>query len=416
MQNRKIPKTILITQGELIKYAGSEIVTLELAEFFSQNGSNVHVLSSYIGPPIEVEFHKLKNVTLHTSTHGINFDRIDLVWIHHNLIPLEVIELAKAGLLKAKVVFHHMSSFYPLEAPFYPAIEQNLANLILFNSQLTKTAIESKTKDIKFAGKVFNNPAPEAYRLNRPTNKSKKLSKILVVSSHVPKEIIAATNTLRRKGIAIKFMGDSAGHDFRRVTSKDIVSADVIITIGKTVQYAMQSATPVYCYDHFGGPGYLNEENFERVSSHGFSGKGFSKMSAALIVKSIIQQYQQAQEAAEYIQKKHSTKYLLPEKIDMVLKIIEQPMTNKKHSIAQSQIESFYAINEMFWAYHKLSKHLTIHTKNLEQHTKNLEQHTKNLEQQLIDMQNSTSWVLTKPLRISKAWILVATKILKIRK
>lgn len=49
-------------------------------------------------------------------------------------------------------------------------------------------------------------------------------------------------------------------------------------------------------------------------------------------------------------------------------------------------------------------------------HTKNLKRHTKNLEQELVDMQNSTSWVLTKPLRISKAWILVATKILKIRK
>jgi hypothetical protein len=101
-----IPKKILITQGKLAEYAGSEIVTLELAQFFSANGSIVTVLSNFIGDPIKKEFLKLKNVTITTSSEGIDFKNMDLIWIHHNLIPLQILDLVNKGKLKAKFVFH----------------------------------------------------------------------------------------------------------------------------------------------------------------------------------------------------------------------------------------------------------------------------------------------------------------------
>jgi hypothetical protein len=139
------PKSVLITQGELINYAGSEIVTLELAEYFSSKGSLVHVLSNYIGAPIDKEFKKLKNVVLHTSSTSIDFTSLELLWIHHQLIPQEVLDLAEKGQLKAKVVFHHMSSFHPLEFPFAIRIEAYLADLVLFSSCLVKDTIEGRT-------------------------------------------------------------------------------------------------------------------------------------------------------------------------------------------------------------------------------------------------------------------------------
>ena len=38
-----------------------------------------------------------------------------------------------------------------------------------------------------------------------------------------------------------------------------------MITIGKTVQYCLLSATPVFVYDYLGGFGYLDASNIERA-------------------------------------------------------------------------------------------------------------------------------------------------------
>jgi len=405
MNNIKLPKVILITQAELVRYAGSEIVTLELAEFFSQQGSQVHILSNWISSPIKKEFLKLKNVTLHTSAQEINFDSIELAWLQHNLIPIEMIEKAINGKMKTKVVFHHMSSILPIEFPFFPSLEKKISDLILFNSQLTKEVILTKTKDIKISGRVFNNPSPSTFKIKRLVS-NKKPQKILVVSNHAPKEIIEATKIMRRKGLIINFMGDSANHDYRRVTPKDIVSSDVVITIGKTAQYALQSATPVYCYDHFGGPGYLTRKNFERASWFGFSGKGFSKKSPKLIVKNILKQYFKAQTEAMYLEKKYAHNYLLSNKIDMVLKLIEKAKKNKNKRIIPSELESFRAINNVYQSYY-------VGYKQAKEHSRNLELHVQNLEQEIYYIKRSLSWSLTAPLRQLKGATLAVKALIK---
>lgn len=385
MTNGILPKSILITQGELVQYAGSEIITLELAEYFSQKGSRVDILSGHIGLPIKKEFTRLKNVSLHTTTQKINFNNLDLVWIHHNLIPSEIIKLATSGSLKSRVVFHHMSSVLPLEAPFYPIIEKELADLILFNSYLTKNAIESKTKDISLSGEVFNNPAPEKFYKARPELNKEKPRKILVVSSHAPKEIITATNMLKRRNISIEFMGEGRLREFRCVTPKDIINADVVITIGKTVQYCVLSGTPVYCYDHFGGPGYLSRRNFLKAAEYGFSGKGFSMKTPTVITQDILGQYRRSQIDAKYIKNMHSADYLMPARIDMVLKNIQREKINNKLNVDKIHLEAFYDTNEEFWNYHSAYNKTSM-----------LKQE---LEQELNNLKNSFSWNITEPLR-----------------
>ena len=54
---------------------------------------------------------------------------------------------------------------------------------------------------------------------------------------------------------------------------RDIAQADAILTIGKSAQYAIAQAKPVFVYDHFGGDGWLTRANFNANLTHNFSGR-----------------------------------------------------------------------------------------------------------------------------------------------
>ncbi|PJG86508.1 hypothetical protein CVP05_01505 [Conservatibacter flavescens] len=78
-----------------------------------------------------------------------------------------------------------------------------------------------------------------------------------------------------------------------------IASYDVIISIGKTVQYALLGHKPVYCYDHFGGCGYLNADNFDKAKWHNFSGRGFDKKTAEQIASELVDGFKSALQFAQ---------------------------------------------------------------------------------------------------------------------
>ena len=76
---------------------------------------------------------------------------------------------------------------------------------------------------------------------------------------------------IERLGIAIRVIG--RGGDFRLLRPSDLRAADAVVTIGKTVPYAIASGTPVYMYDRFGGDGWLTRRNFGTSLEHNFSGR-----------------------------------------------------------------------------------------------------------------------------------------------
>ena len=58
---------------------------------------------------------------------------------------------------------------------------------------------------------------------------------------------------------------------------------------------------PVYVYDKFGGPGYINKKNIEINRKYNFSGRNFKKKSSLEIVNDIIQNFDSDLENLEYI-------------------------------------------------------------------------------------------------------------------
>jgi len=74
------------------------------------------------------------------------------------------------------------------------------------------------------------------------------------------------------------------------IEDKVLENYDLVITIGKTVNYCLALGVPVYCYDWFGGSGYLNPGNFAINKRHNFSGRdSFRKLSGEAIFREITQ-------------------------------------------------------------------------------------------------------------------------------
>lgn len=144
---------------------------------------------------------------------------------------------------------------------------------------------------------VFGNPAPAGYAAAfRRGSPSRRL---VVVSNHIPEEVIAALSTLSLDFDVI-MVGNQRelGANPCRVTPELIADAGAIITIGKTVQYSVAAGIPVYLYDHFGGVGWLTRENFEGARHHNFSGRHSTRKSSDEIVAEITTGFESMEQEA----------------------------------------------------------------------------------------------------------------------
>ena len=289
-------KNILISQLRLHDYAGSEVVTLELAEYFSSKGANVSIVTFSSGEPIRKEFEKINGLIVYKYGSGelsdyLETTKVDIMWVHHQLIPVELVR--NPG--DTKFIFHHMSPYAPLEFPLFWRIETTLADSILCNSQET---MDKFIKDGIFAESdkrlnVFGNPAPDAFRGGIKVRKGTKLKRLLIVSNHPPCELLEVKTIIENKGITVQIFG-SGSNNYRRVLPKDLANFDAVISIGKTVQYSILAGVPVYVYDRFGGPGYLQNNNYAKTKDFNFSGRGFEKKSAKVIAEELIKDYGEA--------------------------------------------------------------------------------------------------------------------------
>ena len=97
---------------------------------------------------------------------------------------------------------------------------------------------------------------------------------------------------LRKNNIEVVGIGKKFKNSLR-LTPKILSTYDAVVTIGKTVQYAIANSCPVYCYDYLGGPGWLTTSNFLEAEKYNFSGRCCNrKRSAQNIVSTITEEYE----------------------------------------------------------------------------------------------------------------------------
>lgn len=346
-------KAVLLTQSQIANYSGSEMVTLELAEGFTNLGWRVTVLTHHAGAPILEEFNKIPYINVVTTgskeSEELSIHNFSVIWIHHYTLTTKIIEqLNSTAFNKLPLVyFNHMSYISPIEDMVFPWFESKVARAIFFNSEETRDEIlkrHSLEKSKKY--QLLCNPAPNSFRNKiSPTKRKESPKAILVVSNHPPLEIIEAASMLENEGNEVDFIGRVEGGMEARVTPGLLQRYDVIVSIGKTVQYALLMNKPVYCYDRFGGPGYLTEEQLSTARYHNFSGRGFQKKTAKSIALEIQEGYSETVASQSSIAE-HLKGLELEESLSKILEI-DPPETKKHRKTTEediSTIRSFVSI------------------------------------------------------------------------
>lgn len=286
---------IVITTNHLASYAGSEIVALEVAEYFASKKCTVTLITNYYSDPIKSltssAHYKNQYPTLTITDDWsveMEISTIDMLWIQHQVIPPNILKsFAFGSTKKPYVVFHHMSSIHSIELPLLNRTELAIADKIFAVSKpLKDTLVKYGFQKAKI--EVFPNLVPAQF-MKTKVKKNRSLKKIAIISNHPPKELLTIVPKLRKVNIEVDLYGIS--HIFERITPQILKRYDLVITIGKTVRYCLVMGIPVYVYDHFGGPGYLNETNFELASLRNFCGKGFNSKSAKEIFQELKKGY-----------------------------------------------------------------------------------------------------------------------------
>ncbi|MGO4803843.1 hypothetical protein AB4089_01805 [Arthrobacter sp. 2MCAF15] len=318
---------VFISQAHLVSYGGSEMVTLELAEHFAAEGSQVTIGTWSIGKPVLSHLTDRANI----AYFDIDDDRLSnllqsnppqLAWIHHQIVPQWL--LRNPG--KTAFVFNHMSSVHPLESSWSAVVEGRLAGLHLYNSAETLEAHLADGAAAFDPGrlKVFANPAPDDFgAVARPGRGRTQL--IGVVSNHVPDELGVV---MENPPAGVEFLPIGSGGVVNsvaaRVTPETLVALDGVVTIGKTVQYAMLAGVPVYCYDKFGGPGWLDAKNFDLAEFHNFSGRGFSVKSPEEIGNELSGGIEAASDFAVELKSRDLSRFTLSSALQDVLSTLDQ--------------------------------------------------------------------------------------------
>lgn len=321
-------KNILITNFEIKQYSGSEINASTIAKRFKQLGYTVYIAALDFGNPLldnvkEESFDVLINLL--DGDFDFTSIEFDILWAHHSFM-LDWLIFDKK--VKSKKIIN--SSLSPVEVFEVPPIYANEISMSIANSQETEEKLKSYGITNTY---LLENYSFESYFKQKI--EVKELKKIAVVSNHVPDEIFDVIKKLEQNNYQVQIYGIQGKQEY--ITDEILKEYDVIITIGKTVQYAMSLKIPVYIYDRFGGPGYLTMANIELNRAHNFSGRGYFKKDAETIYQEIVQGFEEELNQLESIKQYAQNNFCFERKIDDVIQKLSE-----KEDVNLEEIENKY--------------------------------------------------------------------------
>lgn len=261
---------VLVLTNHFSAFAGSEVVALQVAQWFAERGHAVTLGANSIGAPLR---HCAAGIALTTAWDQIALGDFDLIWCQHDLLsqlPLAAFERASRSRLP-HVALVSLSPFEPYEH-VDAFLARALSADVYANSPETADELISRNSGAitRPSVRVFHNAAPAAFWKAGPPPGA-ALRSIALISNHPPPELAAALAALEAAGVHTRSIGVQS--EAKLVTPEDIAGVDAVISIGKSVIYAIAQRRPVFMYDHFGGDGWLTRNNFATNLYHNFSGR-----------------------------------------------------------------------------------------------------------------------------------------------
>lgn len=320
---------VLITHTLLQNIMGSTVVALDVARWFVEQGSEVTVFAGAKGLPMIRYFEEMGIRIIIDEKARLHLDDFDLVWVQSQVLPLSIVEELSNMTSPRRspvFVFNHMSALdlAPDEHPYILGLEDKIASMSVFVSEEARSLL-SKYYD-GTSGEVqkelLPNVVPSPFLESTSKVDSQRVRKVLMVSNHFPQELHAASGILQANGIDVVTYGKD-GQFYELITAEVLSSFDVVVSIGKTVQYCLVMGIPVFIYDHFGGFGYLNDEIMPIAAEANYSGRGGSKLAAEEIAARLVDGYLEARRWHDVKRPQFAIEYSLDLKMQSLLKKIQ---------------------------------------------------------------------------------------------
>lgn len=398
-------KRILITNFAIRDYTGSEIDSLDIANYFLKQDYKVDIFTLNFNEPLKSRVNKEISVYTYDDTDKLS-THYDLIWAHH--FPLLDYLLFNKKITATYINFVSLSSYEPLEFP--PVYYKELSNICLLSNE-AKNIYEEKI-DIKDSI-IFPNYIPNEF-LNSKPREIKKLDKICIISNHIPDELEKCAEIFNKEGIETDIYG--MGHKWEKITPEILKKYDLVITIGKSVLYSLYLKIPCFIYDHFGGDLFVNKNNISNSYDFNFSGRACKiKLNAEEIYKYIKENFEKSLDSIQDNYEFVVENCLLETNMKKVLKKVYEKKVNfetlfEKYGYLSNYTEPY--VRDVFYRNNMHQIELSNNIKNLEKISRLTEQistlskerdefYTQmvNMNKEITKIVNSKSWYITKPFR-----------------
>ncbi len=312
----------LISTHHFFRWAGSELVAFELLEELAARGHDMTLYCPFVDFALIRAADDMGFPIIFDPTR-LELAEFDFVIANHQT-PSRFLahqpDETLFGAARPVFVYSHLSPFEPFEMPG-PFCEIEFADILLCNSPETARALADLAPELG-APRLFQNPAPKRFE-RPPPPPCEKLRRLLIVSNHMPKELYETVEILRAQDVEITHIGSPENN--RRLQPNDLWEHDAVVTIGKTVPYALRAQTPVFLYDCFQGPGWLTAQNFDAAEDRNFSGRCHQiSRSPDEISNEILAGFAAAQEFAAQVKKRDLTAFQLEDQVTQLLAAINE--------------------------------------------------------------------------------------------
>ena len=225
-------------------------------------------------------------------------------------------------------------------------------------------------------------------------------SRIGVISNHPPQEISEFSKLAFGNGRLVEFVGQKANHVY---VDPDIINKyDLIISIGKTVQYCFSLKVPIYCYDHFGGPGFITPDNIQFEEFYNFSGRGTDrKLSGQEIFNDISSNFSDAMKHLEFLYEYSKENFILENNINNLFaeealhKNLNLSEVRNKYPLIKRHHKDFLRMLQLQIAQEEQLEVQLDHRNSEPRRDPSL----MDFEQEILSYSLSGSWRITRPLR-----------------
>lgn len=407
-------KKVLLTNFNVLNFSGSEIDIVTIANYFVNHNYDVDIFTLAYGMPLSnILDDRVRVFTINNEKDM--YANYDLIWAHH--YPLLDYLLFNLKIKAKHIIYISLSSFEPLEM-----LPDYYMDLSLIGALINEAICVLKSHMIeKREILTFPNYATANYFKIVP-KKIDKISKICIISNHVPDELLDFKKIANKKGIDVDIYG--MGNVVKFVDDKLLSSYDVVISIGKTVYYCLAMGKLIYCYDRFGGYGFINAKNVDDCFKYNFSGRGFGvKKTGKEIYNEIVNNFSKTQNDFEKLKKYAYDKFDFENNIEKILEKLNKDNCVDCDKLVKKYpafgVKSRLYVQNNIYEMERLrkenrelnDKHKLYELEMLRKDNEILIKRCSLLEKEITNLYSSTSWRITSPIRRLKKIIFKVFKV-----